>query len=185
MAHVVYFSVSNIVFLAVCSEILFEFVPTEEYLQFAHPIYYIAAAAFSIIFVICFRRARVYTYINFRRKGIAATSTRLLLTVLSLHVILSYFIYIFVLSTVPYYISVLSGSQVMHIMTVDQLNPNRDRKFCLSGVYIKNRPHFANEVCNINKQVLALVVPNSKIRVFGRGTWMGVIPHNFAIKLDD
>lgn len=181
----VYRSFFIIVFLAVCSEIFFEFVPTEKYLQLAHPIYYIAIAVFSVIFVICFRRMKLSGYKNFRRGGKVISHRRLVIITLCVHIAFSCSIYVFTLSTGPYYATIFFGSQVQHNMIVDRMNPNKDRKFCLSGVFVKDRPYFANEVCDINQQVLAHIRPNSTIRVSGRGTWMGVIPQHVALIAND
>lgn len=181
----VYRSFCILVFLAVFSEIFFEFVPTEKYLQLAHPTSFITIAVFSVIFAICFRRIKLSGYKNFRRSGKVISHRWLVITTLCAHIAFSCMIYVFTLSTGPYYASIFFGAQVQHTMIVDRLNPNNDRKFCLSGVFVKDKPYFANEVCDINQEVLAHIRPNSTIRVSGRGTWMGVTPQHVALITND
>ena len=83
---------------------------------------------------------------------------------------------VFLQSSLPSLILRFSGTPTFVELEVKALNPNRDRKFCIRGIFLENKPYFADEICNISPKILSTLNAGDLIVVSGNGNWMGVIP---------
>jgi hypothetical protein len=88
---------------------------------------------------------------------------------------------VFLQSSLPSVALRFSGSPVDVEMTVAGTNPNKDRKFCVQGIYVAGKPFFADDICDIPAAVLGRLTTGEKIIVSGTGNWMGVIPQQVSL----
>jgi hypothetical protein len=151
------------------------FVPSDEYIESTWPIYFLVVVGFGIVNFLAMdysdfaaRFARKVSHFEYFASRVV--------------IILAFAVcfQVFLQSSVPSLVLRVSGAHAEIELEINKLNPNRDRKYCIHGVFLRHKPYFADEVCNIDPSVLNTLSAGNFIVVSGNGNWMGVIPEHVA-----
>ena len=157
----------------VFSEILLrpKFVPSDDYIESTWLLYFLITFSFGLINFLSIDYSDFAAGFPRKISPLQYFASRIFLFLL-----FAGCFQVFLQSSVPSLILRFSGSQIAVKLEVSDLNPNRDRKYCVHGVFLRNKPYFANEVCNITPNVLSRLSADDLIVVYGNGNWMGLIP---------
>ncbi|WP_139327781.1 MULTISPECIES: hypothetical protein [Rhodobacter] len=159
------------------SEILLKpnVVPSDEYIESTWPIYFLVIVGFGMV-----------NFLAMDYSDFAATFSREIshfeyfTSRVALMLTFAVCFQVFLQSSVPSLVLRVSGANTEIEMEISDLNPNRDRKYCIRGVFLRHKPYFADDICNIDPSVLNTLSADDFIVVSGNGNWMGVIPEHVA-----
>jgi hypothetical protein len=150
-------------------------VPSDEYIESTWLIYFFVISGFGVI--------------NFLAIDYYAFATRLPRKIsrfqyfaarIAFILVFAVCFQVFLQSSVPSFVLRFTGSHTAVELEIRGLNPNRDRKYCVRGVFLRNKPYFADEICSIDPNILHTLSAGELIVVSGNGNWMGLIPEQVA-----